>query len=81
MNHNEPAYPVDELHNSHGGVYAQHFGMPIRMHIAIAAMQGMLANNNFDYPPLIDANRTALVKEAWRLADDMIEYGNKSRTS
>lgn len=78
MNHNEPAYPVDELQqHAPSDVAAQHFGMTIRMHIAIAAMQGMLANGNMDYAPLIESNRKSIIKDAWLIADEMIEYGNK----
>jgi hypothetical protein len=78
MNHKEPAYPLNELDDYSGAVCAQHFGMPIRMHIAIEAMKGMLANANMDYAPMVPVHRRAVVKEAWLIADEMLQYGNES---
>jgi hypothetical protein len=41
---NEPAFPVDELNQVHGGVCAQHFGVTMRDYFAIKALAAMLAN-------------------------------------
>lgn len=75
MNPYEPAFPLNELSQYDGSVCAQHFGVDVRTHIAIAAMQGMLANSNGDYAPLTSSKRRWIVNEAWLIADDMIAHG------
>lgn len=75
MRPNDPAFPINELSQYDGGVCAQHFGVDTRTHIAIAAMQGMLANSSFDYSPLLESKRKCIVEDAWRIADEMIAHG------
>lgn len=75
MKPNDPAFPINELDKYHGSVCAQHFGVDTRTHIAIAAMQGMLANSNCNYSPLPESIRKYIVEDAWRIADEMIAHG------
>lgn len=74
MNHNEPAYPVDELQQSVQGIAVQHFGMTIRMRYAMAAMQGLVANSNMVSVAIGTSRRASIVQEAWALADAMVIY-------
>lgn len=76
MNPNEPAYPVNELDQTLHTVAVQHFGISVRMHIAIEAMKGMLANPQMHCAPMGDGPRKCLIKDAWLIADDMLAHFN-----
>ena len=70
----DPAFPTNEL-NSSGTHYHSHLGMSMRHYLAGEAMKGMLANPNFDYSPLAEKQITYVVRDAYALADAMLEAG------
>lgn len=48
-------------------------GMTLRDYFAAAALTGLLANPAEDYSPLAENREKALIHQAWRLADFLLE--------
>ena len=67
----EPAFPTQESWRSDGGRVRAGQGITLRDYAAFKAMQGLLANHNFEWP--IDA----FAHHAYRIADAMMEERNK----
>lgn len=78
----DPAFPVNELHQSHGGVCAQYFGISARDYFAAKALQGLLTN-----PHRISSDGATktlvmqLTREAFAFADEMLAIRNEPKQS
>ncbi len=71
----EPAFPIEEMqkNTNDSGVseLVPHLGMSKRFYAACAAMQGLLANRDFNH------DLTAVVKASYDFADELLKQENK----
>jgi len=72
-NDGSPAYPNPEAGQQHFSDMAAYTGLTLRDYFAARAMQGFLANPAQDYAPMTSAAMSAVVWDAWEIADAMIK--------
>lgn len=72
INDGGPAYPVNELDQHTGGVFAQHMGMPLRDWFAGQAMAGDCATGDGCSLSISDEGLLNAAKLYYRMADAML---------